>query len=131
MKRRHRSRRSDTPIETVRIALERLEDRDVPTVVGGLDPSFGTEGKVTTNFGAADLANAVALQPDGKIVVVGKTGLAGIFDFAVARLNPDGSPDNTFGGGGRTTPGRLRHRSRGSWPVRQSRPRPPGSSPTT
>lgn len=38
---------------------------------GDLDPSFGSGGKVVTNFfGSSDEANAVALQLDGKIVVV-------------------------------------------------------------
>jgi uncharacterized delta-60 repeat protein len=79
------------------LGLENLESREVPAVVGGLDPSFGTGGKLTTNFLANDQANAVAIQPDGKIVAVGR-GTANV-DFAVARYNPDGSPDTTFGGG--------------------------------
>ena len=38
---------------------------------GGLDPSFGFGGRVTTDFNlSTDIANAVALQADGKIVVV-------------------------------------------------------------
>ena len=32
-----------------------------------LDPTFGDGGKVTTDFGAGDSAQAVAIQPDGKI----------------------------------------------------------------
>ena len=53
-------------------------------------------------------ARDVAVQPDGRIVVAGNafTG-PGDTDFAAARLNPDGTPDLTFGTGGRTsqTPG--------------------------
>ena len=46
--------------------------------------SFGVEGKVTTNFGGSfEAASAVAIQPDGKIVVAGGGG-AGV-DFALAR----------------------------------------------
>jgi hypothetical protein len=34
---------------------------------GDLDPTFGTGGQVTTDFNrSTDIANAVALQPDGK-----------------------------------------------------------------
>lgn len=74
---------------------------------GGLDPTFGTGGRVSTAFnngGASDEAQAVAVQPDGKIVVVGTSdqGATG-FDFALARYNPDGSLDTTFGNAGRVT----------------------------
>jgi uncharacterized delta-60 repeat protein len=72
---------------------------------GSLDTSFGTGGKVTTDFGGFDLAPAVALQPDGKIVVAGWTEdifFAGA-DFAVARYNPDGRLDAGFGTGGKVT----------------------------
>src|SRR5262245_18092082 len=42
------------------------------TLSGTLDASFGTGGKVTTDFaGSTDGANAIALQPDGKLVAVG------------------------------------------------------------
>jgi len=39
---------------------------------GDLDPTFGTDGKVLTDFDhSTDIANAVAVQTDGKLVVVG------------------------------------------------------------
>ena len=38
---------------------------------GELDPAFGGDGRVTTNFGGDDGGNAVAIQSDGKIVVAG------------------------------------------------------------
>ena len=41
---------------------------------GSLDRSFGTSGKVTTSFAGNDLANAVAVQGDGKIVAAGVAG---------------------------------------------------------
>ncbi len=51
------------------------------------------------------MANAVAVQPDGKIVVAGfATEPSGInSDFALARYNPDGTPDDTFDGDGIVT----------------------------
>ena len=73
---------------------------------GDLDTSFDGDGKVTTNFhNTSDEARAVAIQPDGKIVAVGTTYIGGTdYNFSVARYNPDGSPDTTFGGGdGRLT----------------------------
>jgi uncharacterized delta-60 repeat protein len=67
---------------------------------GSLDPSFGSGGKVTITVpGGLSVANAVAVQPDGKIVAAGQAQVAGNFDFLIARLMPDGSPDPGFGGG--------------------------------
>ncbi|MGI8686111.1 MAG: Calx-beta domain-containing protein [Acidimicrobiales bacterium] len=68
---------------------------------GSLDTSFDTDGKVTTDIGAAtaDEGNGVALQADGKIVVVGNSGL----DFAVVRYNANGSLDTTFDTDGKLT----------------------------
>ena len=74
---------------------------------GGLDPSFGTGGRVVTDFNlSTDIANAVALQADGKIIVGGFTYTNNDFsgeDFAIARYNPDGSLDASFGNNGRVT----------------------------
>ena len=39
---------------------------------GSLDPSFSGDGMETNDLGGVDVANAVAIQPDGKIVVVGQ-----------------------------------------------------------
>lgn len=69
-------------------------------VDGSLDPSFGVGGyaRITATAGSADIARAVVLQPDGKIVVAGRTTIEGAgFEFMVARLNANGSPDLTFG----------------------------------
>jgi hypothetical protein len=58
---------------------------------GTLDTSFGVGGKVITDFnGNYDRAYAVAIQSDGKIVVVGCTN-GGTNDFALVRYNTDGS----------------------------------------
>lgn len=68
---------------------------------GALDPSFGQGGKVRTIIGLHSGASDVAIQRDGKIVVVGTTSLVGSLlpsaDFAIARYNTDGSRDPTFG----------------------------------
>lgn len=69
---------------------------------GTLDTTFSGDGKVTTHIGSyADDAYAVALQTDGKIVVVGNAGSAADVDMAVARFLPDGTLDTTFDGDGR------------------------------
>ncbi|HXG91630.1 MAG TPA: delta-60 repeat domain-containing protein [Blastocatellia bacterium] len=72
---------------------------------GDLDPTFGTAGRVTTDFfGGADQASAVAIQPDGKIVAAGFAEHPGsAVDFAIARYNADGSLDSSFGVGGKVT----------------------------
>src|SRR5262249_42131523 len=66
-----------------------------------LDPSFGPGGKVTTDFGALsdDEVNALAIQPDGKIVAAGTTGE----DIALTRYTADGHLDPTFGNAGTMT----------------------------
>jgi uncharacterized delta-60 repeat protein len=73
---------------------------------GRLDKSFGEEGRVTTDFlGGDDEANAVIVQPDGKIVAIGYANRPGTNDrlFAAARYNPDGSMDRSFGSRGKVT----------------------------
>ncbi|HKQ78922.1 MAG TPA: SBBP repeat-containing protein [Blastocatellia bacterium] len=72
---------------------------------GAFDASFGAGGKITTDFaGAEDEAYSIALQQNGKIVVVGRTlngGIGAVADFALARYNEDGSIDAGFGAGGK------------------------------
>ncbi len=70
---------------------------------GGLDPAFGTGGKVVTDFGSArEIARSIKLAPDGKLVVVGDAYFTsaptavGQTDYALARYNPDGSLDTSF-----------------------------------
>src|SRR5439155_20565449 len=67
------------------------------------DPSFGTDGKVTTRIGTAASADALVLQEDGKIVVAGLSSDSRNRSFAVVRYNPDGSLDTSFGTGGQVT----------------------------
>jgi uncharacterized delta-60 repeat protein len=67
---------------------------------GALDGTFGGgDGKVTTSFSGYGIANALAIQPDGKIVVAGYGVDPSYGDFVLARYNPNGSLDGTFGGG--------------------------------
>jgi uncharacterized delta-60 repeat protein len=59
---------------------------------------------VTTDFaGAFDIAGAVAIQGDGKIVAAGGAEVSGADDFALARYNANGSLDPTFSGDGKVT----------------------------
>ena len=83
------------------------------TTNGSLDPTFGQAGKVTATLGSSIASiEAMGLAPDGKIIAA---GFAGTIDkttgmpfptstehFAVARFNPDGSLDPTFGTNGFT-----------------------------
>ncbi len=90
---------------------------------GSLDTSFGVAGRVTIDFGSGpfphhDYATELVVQADGKIIIAGQTTevqsvLVPVYDFdvivgyetqvlnytdfAVARLNPNGSLDNSFG----------------------------------
>ena len=72
------------------------------TAAGALDTSFGSGGKVITPFGSSTgFANAVALQPDGKIVVAGYCSNGSDNDFCLARYTPLGALDTGFGSGGK------------------------------
>lgn len=68
---------------------------------GSLDLSFDSDGKVTTDFGNAELAHGLALQADGKIIVIGTTYLNGNFDVVIARYKTNGSLDSTFNNNGK------------------------------
>ena len=71
---------------------------------GALDTTFGTGGKVTTNFLAVDMATSVALNSDGTILVGGSSRAGGSTeDWAVARYTSTGALDNSFGTGGKVT----------------------------
>lgn len=72
------------------------------TTDGGLDRTFGDRGRVRTDFGGADddQAFAVALQPDGKILVAGQVCTTSLpRPMGLARYNSDGTLDTSFGGG--------------------------------
>src|SRR5919199_618135 len=68
---------------------------------GELDPTFGAGGKVLTDLGGLDVARAVGIQADGKIVLAGSSSGDQGTDVALARYDRDGTLDATFGSGGR------------------------------
>jgi uncharacterized delta-60 repeat protein len=77
---------------------------------GKIDSSFGADGIVTTIFSSgSDGTGAVALQPDGKFVLVGWADISTTISanrrppIAVARYHSDGSLDTSFGDGGKLT----------------------------
>jgi len=77
--------------------------RYLPT--GAIDPTFGTNGRVigAISGSSANYANAVAIQPDGKIVLAGQACLcsgAANFAFALVRYLPTGLVDPSFGSRG-------------------------------
>lgn len=70
---------------------------------GSLDNSFDSDGIVTVDVGSGDdIGYGVAIQADGKIVVVGSANTTDS-DFLILRLNSDGSPDNSFDSDGMVT----------------------------
>ncbi|PUE46763.1 hypothetical protein B9Z47_13180 [Limnohabitans sp. 2KL-1] len=79
------------------------------TSAGVLDTSFGADandgtvaGVVAVDLGGAgeDVANALAIQADGKLVVAGSTTLSGTKNLMLARVNTNGSLDSAFGASG-------------------------------
>ncbi len=70
----------------------------------GLDPTFGSSGKVIVDFsGTQDYVSSIVLQTDGKIVIGGSTVNGSNADFSLIRLNQNGTLDNTFDGDGKVT----------------------------
>ena len=94
-------------------AVEPLEHR-IFLHAGDLDPSFdppaATAGVGTIDFaGQTDMAKAVVLQSDGKAIVAGYSFLYGNSEsyrhahVSLARFNPDGSLDASFGDAGQAS----------------------------
>jgi uncharacterized delta-60 repeat protein len=76
----------------------------LPAARGDLDPTFGSGGKVTTDFGGNEMGWAIASQRDGKVVVAGdRFDLGPSDDFVLARYTARGALDPTFDGDGRVT----------------------------
>jgi len=64
---------------------------------GNADASFGTGGKVLTSGGGNDEFNAMGIDPNGRIVLAGRSGS----DMALWRYKSDGTSDISFGNGGK------------------------------
>ena len=69
------------------------------TAAGTLDATFGTGGKVTTDFGGGDAIWSVAIQSDGKIIAAGYSNN----NFALARYTAAGALDLSFDTDGKVT----------------------------
>lgn len=99
----------DAPLGTFSVPLELRSGSvrvagalQVHVVAGALDPTFGAAGLVVTDI-AGGTAAALALQPDGKLVVAGSAAPAGKSVVLVARYLADGTPDAAFGTNGLVT----------------------------
>lgn len=70
---------------------------------GKIDSSFGAQGKALIEFSSGfDFAYAIALQPDGKIVLAGVADVnSSDSPFAITRLNSNGRLDSEFGPSGK------------------------------
>src|SRR6267142_2948675 len=72
------------------------------TAEGNVDTDFGKDGKATVLIGAAgDSAGALALQPDGKLVVAGTCSNRRHTNIALVRYDSEGHLDTSFGRGGK------------------------------
>jgi uncharacterized delta-60 repeat protein len=80
------------------VPLERLEPRYLLVTGGALDVSFGNHGKVLDPDLGLPQVTAMVVQPDGKIITAGPVQGWNL-PYSVARFNPDGSLDLTFGEG--------------------------------
>jgi uncharacterized delta-60 repeat protein len=69
---------------------------------GTLDPTFSSDGKVTTSFASGSRVSALAIQPNGRIVVAGRPD-ASTNEIALARYLPNGTLDPTFSSDGKVT----------------------------
>src|SRR5688500_11063131 len=83
----------------VSVGLLTILPVSVKAAPGDLDITFGSGGKVITQTGYDDKANAAAIQSDGKIIVAG-VRVDNYEKTLVARYNTDGSLDQSFGIGG-------------------------------
>ena len=86
-----------TELNRTRFAIARFNQD------GSLDTSFGVDGKITEDFLDFAEAYGVAIDANGRIVVVGETGNVFRHDFAMARYDSNGRLDSSFGDGGLVT----------------------------
>ncbi|MBN9524457.1 VCBS repeat-containing protein [bacterium] len=85
--------------------LDFYVNRQTPDGISDL--TFGAGGQIVDFAGGDDVAEAILVQPDGKILVAGRARVGAGDDFAVARFNPGFAPDGVldagFGSGGKAT----------------------------
>ena len=74
---------------------------DQTLVPGDLDPTFGVNGFITSDFGGQEPGYGPAVLPDDRLIVAGYTSNGE--DLVLARYTANGQLDVTFGTGGRTT----------------------------
>lgn len=63
---------------------------------GSPDTTFGGDGIVTRTVGTSSFGRDLIIQTDGKIILAGQANIGGVITAALARYNPDGTPDTTF-----------------------------------
>ena len=85
--------------QPVRTAISR--SRDSGRTAGSTSRS--RNGRATTGFGDSDVAEAVAIQANGNILVVGDTQATPTVDSALVRFKPNGKLDKSFSGDGKAT----------------------------
>jgi len=71
---------------------------------GALDTTFGTGGIATVDLGGTEFGNAMARQANGRILIVGRSDVAG---GVVVRLRTTGLLDPDFNGGHVSIPGAV------------------------
>src|SRR5437763_533641 len=105
---RSNKKRPGLPARSTRVPwrpqVEALEDRCLLSA-GLPDPTFGTNGVVTTALGSShSYANSLAIQSNGKIIAAGYASYSQTGpDFALVRYTANGKLDSTFGSGGVVT----------------------------
>ena len=67
--------------------------------IGGLDPNFGVNGLASHDLGFSATDN-LAVQNDGKSVILGTAGAVGAQSIGLTRYNANGSLDGNFGNNG-------------------------------
>ena len=100
MNRKRTSRLRRAKVTAVALLTLALGATAAVAAPGDLDSSFDGDGIRTIDFLAGESAATVLVQPDGKIVMAGRSGNTLTDNFVVTRLNPDGSSDASFSGDG-------------------------------
>ncbi|HLM62172.1 MAG TPA: delta-60 repeat domain-containing protein, partial [Pyrinomonadaceae bacterium] len=89
-------------IKSLALAALFLSFNTITQAVGILDRTFGANGRAATTVGSGAQSKAVAIQPDGKIIVAGDVLRSGTNrDVVLVRYNSNGTLDTNFGDGGK------------------------------